>query len=691
VDDAVVSFARWMAGIGRFLWDAISWRFVFQAGIIVVLGVWIYYPSLHGLYLWDDDFLIQNNEVVHNPSGLYYIWTDPEHALIDFFPLTVSFEWLLWQVFYTPDRADPMFLNMTVYFHVTSLILHLVNAMLVWFLFRRLGIRLAWLGALLFTVHPVLVESVSWMAELKNTIAMPSFILAVLAWISYERARRWEYYVAYYVFAFGLYVISMLTKTSCVMFPVIILLYSWWKHPETSFWRRFLSEAWLCLRLIGALWKICFWWAFKSPTESFRRFFKDAWVFGWTFVPTIPFFVIAISDAYFLIIYLRHGVGEQFIPGLLGGPLGRTACAGLSLIFYFSKCVLPYDLLPIYPQWVVNPPDLGNPWMWLAFVAAYAGLWWFRKQLWARITGYVLTFFLLIVLPFFDWLGEFWPWPFMALGFWWLLCRRDQPWARTAVFGFGFFFLNLLPFVGWRAISFMRFGWVMDHFLYVPILGLLGLAAAAASDLYGRIPSNAPAWRIAAISTAVAILTVFTIGSHLYAEDFVNRLTYWTYCADRNYMAWPAHNNRGNQLLDNADRAARAGFQYDAQAMYAESKKEFLIALQLNPVYTEAHNNLGYILSREGHLKAAEMEFRTALKYTPDFESAQLNLARVLQLEKLQSDYQQAVEFAKQGRYKEAEAAFRQTLQFAPDFQPAQNGLAQVLQLEAGQVKTPAK
>ena len=140
----------------------------------------------------------------------------------------------------------------------------------------------------------------------------------------------------------------------------------------------------------------------------------------------------------------------------------------------------------------------------------------------------------------------------MAFGFWWLWNRREQAWARTAFFGFGFFFLNLLPFVGWRAISFMRFGWVMDHFLYVPILGLIGLAAAAAGDIYDRIPRTATAWRIAAVSAVVALVAIFTQGSHLYAEVFVDRLAYWTYCADHNWVAWPAHNNRGNQLLDNA-------------------------------------------------------------------------------------------------------------------------------------------
>ena len=630
-----------------------------KAVIIVALGIWIYYPSLWGKYLWDDDFLIQNNPVVHDPIGIWYIWTDPQHALIDFFPLTVSVEWLIWQVFWDPSAHDPQFLQMTFWYHITSLILHLVNAMMVWYLFRKMGIRLAWLGALIFTVHPVLVESVSWMAELKNTIAMPTFILAVLAWIKFDRSQRWEYYIA----AFVLYLISMLTKTSCVMFPVIILLYAWWKHPENDFISAFLK---LCPRVVTSLWHS--WtkggWLW---TESDAELWDEIWESRWTFALTIPFFVVAIADAYFLIIYLRHGVGEQFIPGLLGGPsllgsaLGRTACAGMSLIFYFSKCILPVDLLPIYPQWVVTPPS---------FTLEY--------------------------------LLKFLPWPVMAVGFWWLWNRRERPWARTAFFGFGFFFLNLLPFVGWRAISFMRFGWVMDHFLYVPILGLIGLAVAAAGDAYDRISNSAPAWRIPAITVVTAILAVFTVGSHLYAGDFVDRLTYWTYCCERNFMAWPAHNNRGNQLLDDAtvaehraslstNVAERQSNLEDAAAMFAESKREFQIALALNPVYTEAHNNIGYILTKEGHYKEAEAEFRTALSFTPDFESAQLNLQHVLQLETGEVLTEQGIDYMKQGKYKDAEMQFRQALQYQPDNRLAQQGLTQAQEQEAVPVQAPKK
>jgi tetratricopeptide (TPR) repeat protein len=263
--------------------------------------------------------------------------------------------------------------------------------------------------------------------------------------------------------------------------------------------------------------------------------------------------------------------------------------------------------MPIYPQWVVAPPELT--------------------------LTYVLKFF---------------PWVVLFFGFWWLLKRRAQPWARTAIMGFGYFFLMIGPFTGWRAISFMRFQWTMDHFLYVPILGLIGLAMAAAADIYDRLPKNTPIWRIAAVSFAVFVVGAFTIGSHAYAEVFVDRLSYWTYTIQHNYSSWPSHNNRGNQLLENADKEGHAGYFDQANADFLDAKNEFIISLELNPVYTEAWNNLGYVLSRQGDFKGAEFCFRKALEYTPDFESAQLNLANVLRAETVQLQQQQQQQLQQQ-------------------------------------------
>jgi hypothetical protein len=474
-----------------------------KALVIATAGLWIYGPVLHGSWLWDDDYLLQKNDLIHDPDGLWNIWFSPT-TLIDYFPITVSLEWLEWQIW--PD--DPFC------YHLTNVILHVGSALLIWYLFSKLGLRLAWLGGLFFAIHPVMVESVAWMAEIKNTLSMPPFLLALCAWIDYDRREKSEHYYL----ALALFFFAMLCKTTMVMFPVLILVYAWWKHGRIT-WR-------------------------------------DVW-------RTTPFFAISLAVSVTLILLLRHGVGEETIP--LGGLLSRLACAGTSMLFYFSRCFLPVLLLPIYPQWKVNPPELWQFTPWLILGVAIYGLW-----------------------------------------------TRRQCWARDVLFGFGFFVINLAPFVGFRAISFMRFAWVMDHFLYLPIIGLLGLFVAVLGQVETRL-STGPRRYVKGGVAIVAI--VFAVGSHQYAKTFISSRTQWTYTIQRFPNAWPAHNNLGNAFSD-------AGLLADAGEQYKE-------ALRINPGYPEAHNNLGIVLAKTGHVPEAVAEFQEALRLCPELESAQDNLQAV--------------------------------------------------------------
>jgi hypothetical protein len=480
-----------------------DWMKLLGALVIAASVLWIYWPSLNGTWLWDDDYLLQKNDLIHDAEGLLSIWFSPT-SLIDYFPLTVSLEWLEWQ--FWP--------NTPLCYHLTNVIFHTCSALLVWHLLGKLGLRFAWLGGLIFAIHPVMVESVAWMAEIKNTTSMPPFLLAACAWVDYDRNRRAEYY---YLSLF-MFLAATLCKTTMVMFPVVILLYAWWKHDRIT-WRD-----------IGN---------------------------------SVPFFGISLAVGIALILLLRHGVGEETIP--LGGILSRLACAGTSLMFYFSRCVLPILMLPIYPQWKVNPAE---PW-------------------------------------------EFTPWLLFGGAIYWLWTRR-QAWARNVLFCLGFFLVNLVPFVGFRPISFMRFGWVMDHIIYLPILGLIGLAVAGLGQIDARLDATRRRYLFAGIAV---VAVMFLVGSHRYAKTFISSRAQWSYEVAIYPSAWPAHNNLGNALSD-VGLLDQAGDQYRA-------------ALVLNPGYPEAHNNLGIILARTNHLPEAIAEFHKALVLCPGLESAQVNLQKV--------------------------------------------------------------
>ena len=473
------------------------------AALIIALGLFIYWPSLNGSWLWDDDYLLQKSDIVHDSDGLWNIWFTPG-SLVDYYPITVSLEWLEWE--FWPDQP--------LCYHLTNVLLHVGNALLVWHLFRKLGIRLAWLGGLFFAIHPVNVESVAWMVEIKNTLSMTPFLLALCAWIDFDRYRN----VERYLLTLGLFLVAMLCKPTMLMFPVLILLFAWWKHGRIT-WR-------------------------------------DLW-------RSVPFFAISAAMSLLVIVFAPHGVGEETIP--LAGPLSRLACAGTSIAFYFSRCFLPIWLLPIYPQWQINPPQ---PWQFAPWLALFIAVHW----LWTKHTA----------------------------------------WARHALFGFAFFVLNLVPFVGFHAVSFMRFAWTMDHFLYLPMLGLLAITVAALGDIVTKLSDTNRRYAIAGLAL-VAVL--FTIGSHEYAKTFASSEAQWTHEIECYPNAWPAHNNLGNAYSD-AGRTAEAGEQYRE-------------ALAINPGYPEAHNNLGIVYARTGQVDAAVAEFQLALQYCPTLQSAKENLARV--------------------------------------------------------------
>ena len=138
-----------------------------MAGGIILIALAtavVYWPCRHGDFLWDGNLLITDNAMVKAPDGLVRIWFTREP--VDYWPMTNSMFWLEWHLF-----GD----NPTGY-HVTNVVFQILNALLIWLILRRLSVPGAFLAALLFAVHPVNVESVAWIAQLKNVFSMFFFL-----------------------------------------------------------------------------------------------------------------------------------------------------------------------------------------------------------------------------------------------------------------------------------------------------------------------------------------------------------------------------------------------------------------------------------------------------------------------------------------------------------------------------------
>jgi Flp pilus assembly protein TadD len=519
---------------------------ILQALVIVATVMWIYWPAIHGQWLWDDALLISDNALVRDPNGWWKIWLQPQR-MFDFQPVEVSVVWLEWHLWHGHTSG----------YHAVSILLHAASALLVWRLLAKLGLRWAWLGGLFFAVHPVMVESVAWMAELKNTLSLPPFLLAMGAWLDYNaRGKRSDYF-----YALGLFLVAMLCKTSMAMFPLIILLYAWARRGRVG-----MAD----LKASG------------------------------------PFFAVSIAVGLLALWLLDRSTASMGIEvGDLppGDFVARFFFAGSILAFYFTKSVCPFDLMPVYPKWSADYSSLSTWLAWIVIFGAIAICWVARAN-----------------------------------------------WGRWVLLGIGFFLLNLAPFLGLNAGPYMGFTWVTDHILYLPIIGLIGLAVAGAElvvDIGSRL---GPSVRYSVIGLATLLVGAMTLLSHVYAGLYRDSEILWTYALQKNPDAWPGYTSLGAVLLDRGDTAAaekdfrRAvalvpdyakghaylGLALGKMGRIDEALAELQKAVQLNPTNAGADSNLGTALLAKGRVDEAIDAFRLALKMDPTYEAAHMNLALAL-------------------------------------------------------------
>jgi len=170
------------------------WKTVLQALVIVAAGLWIYWPALDGDWFFDDE-LITANSKLRSLQGLWQIWLA---APTDYYlPLTSTLLWIEWQLWG----------NEPLGYHLCNLALHILSGFLIWRLFNRLGLRWGWFGGFLFVIHPLAVESVAWVSEIKNTLSLPLFLLSFDAWLDAEEKK------SSYLRSVFFYCAAMLAKT----------------------------------------------------------------------------------------------------------------------------------------------------------------------------------------------------------------------------------------------------------------------------------------------------------------------------------------------------------------------------------------------------------------------------------------------------------------------------------------------
>lgn len=323
------------------------WQSVGLPGLVLVVAVLlVYLPALRAGFIWDDDVHFAANPRMQSLGGLVEIWTS-RFAL--YYPLTSTTFWLLHQTIGSVPWV----------YHLVNILLHAGAALLLWRVLAGLGLRGAWLGAILFALHPVQVESVAWISELKNTQSLVFLLLSTLAlqrsgllpdnqWRD-ARAYRW---------ALLWFFCALMSKSSVATFPAVALVILWWKNNL----RGRAGWAWLLPFLLPAL-------LFAGWTIWEQRYNSGAAGFEWS---------TTFAD--------------------------RLVTAGRLVVFYFNKLLWPDPLIFIYPPLGLSAGDLRS-WMPLLALLVVVVVSWVNVKEWGRpvlAAGVIYVLFLFPVLGFFN-------------------------------------------------------------------------------------------------------------------------------------------------------------------------------------------------------------------------------------------------------------------------------------------------
>ena len=202
------------------------------AALLLLVVVALGRITTHEFVSFDDDKFIYANEKLRPPTtaSLAQLWRE-EHAHL-YVPVTMTAWWLVAQAGLVRDdaAAGGVALNPWV-FHAASLLVHIVNVLLVRRIVRWLtrDDLAATIGAAVFAVHPLQVETVAWASELKDLLAAMFALLAVGALIEATRdeSKRQAGAAAWWSAAGACFVLAMLSKPSAVTLPLVAAVVLW--------------------------------------------------------------------------------------------------------------------------------------------------------------------------------------------------------------------------------------------------------------------------------------------------------------------------------------------------------------------------------------------------------------------------------------------------------------------------------
>ncbi len=360
----------------------------------------IYLPALKGSFTnWDDGGYIQENPFLQSLSFATIRGIFSTNFMGNYHPLTML-----------SLALDYRFSNLNPFgFHLTNLLLHISNTILVYFVVRALTGRLdiAVATGLLFGVHTIHVESVAWVSERKDVLYTFFYLLAMFCYIKFTGKKE----VKFYGLALGFFILSCLSKGQAVSFVFTLFLIDFFRERNIFTARVLLEKA--------------------------------------------PFLVLAVI---FGVVALHAQRDAQATTMVHFALTERVAFASYGLVMYLLKLLVPISLSAYYPYPIV---ESGSPipfiyWASIVPAMGVAALLWFAFKR-SKELFFALGFFLLNIIFLLQFLPvgraimadryAYIPSIGYCFFFGWFICNRTFIKNRNAGWAIGAVYLAVLGFL----------------------------------------------------------------------------------------------------------------------------------------------------------------------------------------------------------------------------------------------------
>lgn len=292
--------------------NALVRKHIISLIFLILISTLLFSNTFKNSFIWDDKAIVTKGEYISKPGNIpllftydywkqFYLMLSRQHnqqERVNYRPIfmaSFAFDYSLW-------KLNPFG------YHLSNLLFHILNVILIYFLILNIVrteespggfINLPFISALLFAIHPIHTESITWIKNRSDLLTFIFFLLSLILFIKFRFQNKSRSRVLFYCLSLFCFILALFSKSMAVTLPFILGLYI-----------------------------ICF-----VPRGQYKSFL----------IKTLPFFGVMLIYIIFELAFLgKVGSGGDAVGRI--GLYPNTLAVIKTVGYYFKLLILPFNL-----------------------------------------------------------------------------------------------------------------------------------------------------------------------------------------------------------------------------------------------------------------------------------------------------------------------------------------------------------